>query len=96
MIIQLIIFGAIGSLPFLKGLNEAENLSKCGDEAPCPRVFLHMTTHVFWERIALFALLRAKPSSPSSYQSTVGLAQSSPVEKVVCQASAARCTPELG
>lgn len=66
MIIQLIIFGALGSLPFLKGLNEAENLSKCGDEASCPCVFLHMTTRVFREWMALFTLLRAKPSSPTT------------------------------
>lgn len=67
-----------GNPPFLNGLNEAENLSNCGDEAPCPRGFLHRTTHMFWERMGLFALLRAKPSSPSSYHIHSGLGTKQP------------------
>lgn len=81
MIIQLIVFGAIGSPTILKGLNEAQNLSKCGDEASCPRVFRHMTTHVFWKRMALLALLRANPSSPSSYHIHSGLGTKRPFGK---------------
>lgn len=66
---------------FQKGLNEAENLSKCGEKASRPRVSLHMTTHVFWERMVLLALLRAKPSSPSSYHIHSGLGTNQPCGK---------------
>lgn len=90
MIIQLIVFGAIGSPSFLKGLNEAENFSKCGDEASRPRVFLHMNTHVFLGADGSLS----SPEGKTKFQNhLLPHPQWSwhKAAKVVCKASAARC-----